>query len=260
MIRRLRSVATACALVLALAACQVELHTGLSEDEANRIVALLAANGIQATRGQAGKEGVTLSVDQHDFASSIAILRENGLPGDTFQDFGTVFQQQGLISSPLEERVRFIYGLSQTLAETLSQIDGVVTARVHVIVPERHPLDDDPEPSSASVFLKTRPGVSLEDKIPAIKMLVQNSVEGLSFDNVVVALFEADRPPAADVSGPAMGQFLGVRYTKASEPTLLMIGGGLIGVILALAGTVAFLARKLRREGTGGGKLVAGNA
>jgi type III secretion protein J len=247
-------------MTLALAACQVELHTGLSEDEANEIVALLAANDIQAVRGQAGKDGVALTVDRHDFATSIAILRENGLPADTFQDFGTVFQQQGLISSPLEERVRFIFGLSQTLAETLSQIDGVVTARVHVIVPERHPLEDAPEPSSASVFLKTRPGVSLEDKIPAIKMLVQNSVEGLSFENVVVALFEADRPPVAERSGPAMGDFFGVRYEKASEPTLLMVGGGLVAAVLGLAILVVFLALRLRRRAGDDGALVAGNA
>ena len=45
----------------------------------------------------------------------------------------------------------------RTISETLTHIDGVITARVHIVVPEQHPLDEKPGVSSAAVFLKTRP-------------------------------------------------------------------------------------------------------
>lgn len=237
--------------VLVLSACKVELHSNLSEDESNEMVALLISQNIDAEKGQPTKEGVPLMVESSQLAQAIQILNENGYPRDTFNDLGTIFQQQGLISSPLEERVRFIYGLSQSISETLSQIDGVITARVHVIVPEKHPLDEKPQSSTASVFLKTRPGVNLEDKIPEIKLLVQNSVEGLAYDDVVVALFETmpSRRPTSDE--PPLDELMGVKYTSDSAQSLMMIGGGVgVVVLLLLIGNVALfmMLRKAKKS------------
>lgn len=220
-------------VVASLAACKVELFSSLTEQEANDMVALLLSHNFDAEKGAATKKGVPVLVESADLAPAIELLRENGYPRDTFNDLGKVFQQQGLISSPLEERVRFIYGLSQSISETLSHIDGVTTARVHVIVPERHPLDDNPGGSSAAVFIKTRPGTNLEDKIPAIKMLVQHSVEGLTYDDVVVALFETARSKRINVDGPPLDEIMGVRYTRDSSDDLMKFGG-IIGALILL--------------------------
>ena len=233
--------------VLSLAACKVELHSNLTEEESNEMVALLISQNIDAEKGQATKEGVPLMVESSQLADAIQILNENGYPRDTFNDLGTIFQQQGLISSPLEERVRFIYGLSQSISETLSQIDGVITARVHVIVPEKHPLDEKPQSSTASVFLKTRPGVNLEDKIPEIKLLVQNSVEGLAYDDVVVALFETMPARRPSQEAPAIVELMGVRYTSDSAQSVKMIGGGVILVVLLLIIVIIALFVMLRK-------------
>ena len=238
-------------MLLALAACKVELHSGLSETESNDMVALLLSHDIDAEKGAATKEGVPLMVEQADLATAIEILRENGYPRESFNDLGKVFKEQGLISSPLEERVRFIYGLSQSISETLSQIDGVITARVHVIVPEQHPLDDKPEGSSASVFLKTRPGISLEDKIPEIKQLVKNSVEGLAYDDVVVALFEVQPSRRINIEGPPLTTFMGVRYTRDSEDDLITMGAGAGLLVLLLLGGNILLFLRLRRARRG---------
>lgn len=234
-----------CVLLLtAVSACKVELHSGLSEDEGNEMVALLLAHKIDAEKTSASKTGVSLMVESADLATAIELLRQNGYPRDTFNDLGTVFEKQGLISSPLEERARFMFALSQTIAETLSKIDGVVTARVHVMVPDQHPLDDKPQRSSASVFLKTMAGVNLEDKIPQIKLMVQNSVPGLEYKDIAVALFEAPAPTLVRVEAPPLTTVMGVRFTEDSTDGLFTaIAVAIVLLLLALAGNAYFFLR-----------------
>ena len=63
-------------------------------------------------------------------------MHNNGFPRGQFTTIGEVFKKSGMVSSPTEDRIRFMYALSQSLSETISQIDGVVTARVHIVLPE----------------------------------------------------------------------------------------------------------------------------
>jgi len=248
MIQRITRTFLAALILMCLAACQDKLLTGLSEDESNDIIALLQSRDIAVAKMVSEKEGVSLSVDSADLASAIEILRQHGFPRDQFNDLGTIFEKEGLISSPLEERARFIYAISQTISETLSQIDGVLKARVLVNVPEDDPLDETPPKASASVFLKVASGVSLENKIPDIKMIVQNSVEGLRYDDVVVVLFEAAPPLASiDTDGPAMSEVLGVRFTADSGQTIIIVGAVAGLLLLAAIGGNAFLFMRLRK-------------
>lgn len=227
-----------------VAACETELYSSLPEGQANEMVALLIANGIDATKGTASKGLVPLSVPTSDMSRAIDILRSNGYPRDTFEDLGTVFEQKGLVSSPLEERVRYIYGLSQTLSETLSQIDGVVSARVHIVLAEGDTLTDKSGKSSASVFLKTRPSVDLSNKIPDIKQLVQAGIEDLAYDDVVVSLFESD-PIAAAVSdqADAIAASDAEKQKTATNHYPLILGGLTFLVLVGAGGGFFFLRR-----------------
>ena len=128
----------ACAC-LALAACgaRVDLMGAVPEDEANEVLSALLKADIAAEK-TAGKEGmVGVRVDATQVGRALEVMRENGLPRERFAGMGQVFKKEGLISSPLEERARYIYALSQELSNTLSKIDGVLAARVHVVLPER---------------------------------------------------------------------------------------------------------------------------
>lgn len=177
---------------LSLSACKVDLYTGLSEKEANEMLAVLMAEGLAAEKKPAkSDEGVTLAVDKSELTTAIMLLNYKGYPKEKFASVGNLFKKDGLISSPLEEKARYIFGLSQQISETLSQLDGVITARVQVVQPENNgrAKDKAAEPASASVFIKYSDDYDLEEAIPKIKMLVVNSVESLGYENVSVALF-----------------------------------------------------------------------
>jgi type III secretion protein J len=188
--------------LLAAGCSDASLYTNLTEQQVNEMIAVLNSAGIQANKFTEDNGTWQIKTSKTNFASALATLKDQGLPRGNFADLGTVFKKEGFVSSPLEEHARLMYGLSQELAQTLSNIDGVIIARVHLAVPENDPLTDKPKMSAASVFIKYRSDVDLNKQIAQIKALVVNSVEGLPYDNVTVMLFPA-QPPVIGTPPPS---------------------------------------------------------
>ncbi len=237
-----------CLLLFLLAGCKETLYSDLPERQANEMLAVLLANGIAADKrpGKGGK--VTLRVAKERFADAIALLHDNGFPRDRFTDLGQLFPREGLISSPSEERIRYVYGLSQQVAETLTQIDGVITARVHVVLPERNPdaLDKTPlPPTSAAVFIKHRPDVDMGGQVSRIKRIVQNSVAGLPYEKISVALFPAN---SLQVRHPRLESVLGIVVERSSVFRLRGVLMLLVAALPLSAGVAAWLGWRYGRR------------
>lgn len=171
-----------------LVACSREtLYTDLDQQQANEMLALLIDGGIDANKLRADN-GWTLEAPRDDLPRAMSILSGYGYPRVKFDTLGNVFRKEGFVSTPLEERARLLFGLSQELSHTISSIDGVILARVHLAIPERRPLTNDRGPASAAVFIKHRQESAIDSQLSSIKALVVNSVEGLPYDNVTVTL------------------------------------------------------------------------
>lgn len=232
-----------------LVACSgaVNLVSGLTEAEANEVLGLLLAADISATK-TSSKAGVGIQVEASAVSSAIEILHRNGLPRERRSKLGDVFKKENLISSPLEERARYLYALSQELEQTLSSIDGVVTARVHVVLPERAGPLEASTPSSASVFLKFQKGFGVESVVVPVRALVANGIPGLSQDRVAVVLVPA---AGAEVAGPGapLSKVLFMRVDRESVTSVWVLLG-LLGVVLSagVAWGIRFLIR-LRQDG-----------
>lgn len=222
-------------LCLLLTGCKVELYGGLNEREANEMVAILLSNGIDSSRNVT-KDGVaTVFAEKARFADAVMLLKNAGLPREEFASMGEVFSREGLVSSPSEERARYIFALSQELSETLSQIDGVLSARVHVVLPEDDPFRQEVKPSSASIFIRHLSSADIGVLVPEIKTLVTNGIEGVSYDNVSVALF----PSAVQISQNRVEPYknlFGIRIHSTSFfPALIAIGLSVIFGLLGIA-------------------------
>ena len=217
-----------------LAGCESQvLFSNLTESEANEIVAVLYSSELPVEKVGDSKGNVyQVFTDKASFSRAVAVLQTHGLPRERFESVGDVFEKDGFVSSPLEERARLNYAISQELARTISNIDGVIMARVHLAVPKKAHLADSVEPSSASVFVKHRSDVNLSSSIGKIKSLIVTGMENLPYDNVTVALFPADPPTiptidlnAVDIKKASMGQISPSAVIAAIVVLLLSVVG-----------------------------------
>ena len=233
-------------VALLLSACEAELYNNLDQRQANEMVATLQQRGIPAQRVAVKGGQYMVVVDKGRFADSIAILKEAGLPKQEFQNMGQVFKKDGLVSSPLQERAQMIFALSQELSRTVSEIDGVLSARVHLVLPENDPLRQQLVPSSASVFIRHRSNMPVGNLVPQVKMLVANGVAGLSYDKVSVVLVPVDLQKASQGQDLEMVSFFGVWMQRENLAQAMWMFFGLVAVVLLLAGALAFVVIRQR--------------
>lgn len=213
-------------LSLTLTGCnRVDLYTDLDVQDANEIQAILLRQGIDCDKTP-GKEGAWgLQVNKNQMASAVEILKGNGYPKEKFADMGTLFKKEGLVSSPQQDRIRYIYALSQEMSATLSKIDGVVNAKVHIVLPENDPLSEYFQPSSASVFIKYNETVNVTQLIHPVKQLVVNSIEGLNYEKVSVVSFPT---PVVTAAQRNFARVMGIEINAAYAGRFKLLVYGLI--------------------------------
>lgn len=178
-------------LVLIISGCKTELYSELSEQEANEMLAVLSDKGISSQKIAGKDKTYTLSVQSDKFSEAVLLLKENGYPREDFSSMGEIFVKDSMISSSVEEKARYNYALTQELSATLAQIDGVLRARVHVVIPEADAYGKKTSKPSASVFIKHVAAMPVDSLVPKVKSLVANSIEGLGYADVSVTLFPA---------------------------------------------------------------------
>ncbi|MDH2405182.1 type III secretion inner membrane ring lipoprotein SctJ [Bradyrhizobium sp. SSUT18] len=238
-------------ILLSLAGCKVDVYTKVQEREANEMLALLLRRGVDAVRIVAKDGTSVIQVEEKQLAFSIDLLNGEGLPRQTFKNLGEVFKGSGLVASPVEERARYVYALSEELSRTINDIDGVLSARVHVVLPKNDLLRQDATPSSASVFIRHGSNVRLSALLPQIKMLVANSIEGLSYDKVAVVFVPVERAQHELSSASAAAS---AQPAKFMSPPLFAIGVGGAGAALGVL-SYMLLSTRMRQFGRSSRKV-----
>lgn len=231
---------------LSLVACSQVINQGLSEDQANEILVVLEKNGIQASKAQQeGGETVAfnISVPKRDAARAMQILRENDLPQQQAKGFNEVFAKTSLIPTAMEEKAMYLQAVCGELAKTIEAINGVVDARVHVVLPETDVLKQElqgPTTPKAAVLIKykVRRNGEMPYKPDDIRRLVANSIEALKADDVTVVSSQvfSDQQPNLIYVGP-------LKMTEDSRPGLYIAVGVLVFFLL-LFGAILIMSSK----------------
>ncbi|MPW16729.1 EscJ/YscJ/HrcJ family type III secretion inner membrane ring protein [Paraburkholderia sp. CNPSo 3157] len=225
--------------LLFLVGCKSSLFEGLEEDQANQIIAVLSQHGIEGAKERNTDKTWNVSVESDDIVTATEITREYALPHGSHANLGDLFSRQGLISNPDEDRVRYVYGLTQELSETLEKIDGVLVARVHIVQPERDPLMRQVTPPSASVMLRYRSDYNLEYMRDKIRGLVAGSVEGLTPDHVYLTFIPVTPVVESRDAGSDSGAYVAAPGEAARhDATLTLIAMTVMAMLLIVSAWV----------------------
>lgn len=128
-----------------------------------------------------------LLVPVDDVQKARMVLADNGIGGDRSIGFELLDQEQPLGTSQFMEATRYRRGLEGELARTISSINSVRAARVHLAIPKQTVFIRDAREPSASVFLDIYPGRPIKPKqMRGIANLVASSIAQLDIENVTI--------------------------------------------------------------------------
>jgi len=159
------------------------LFTKLSAQDAGAIVAKLDEMKVPY---QLQDNGGTISVPSEAVYKTRLELANAGLPKNGTVGF-EIFDQTKFGSTEFEQKVDYVRALNGELSRTIMDVGGVENARVQIVIPESKLYVDQQQEATASVLVKLKPGLELEEgQVKGIVHLVSSSVEGLKPENVTV--------------------------------------------------------------------------
>jgi flagellar M-ring protein FliF len=161
------------------------LFTDLAPADASSIVDALNSSG---TPYQLGNSGATILVPQHQVYDTRLALSGKGLAPTSGGSGWGLLDKQGITASKFQQQVAYRRALEGELNRTISGIDGVTAAVVHLAIPEKDVFTRETDAPKASVLVDTAPGRDLTSaQVQAVVNLISSAVEGLEPGNVSLA-------------------------------------------------------------------------
>ena len=159
------------------------LYASLPESEKSKILDALMNSGIDATIDPTTGDVMVPVPDYHESKMKLAA---QGLPTSVPGGYDTLGEIQ-MGTSRSVESMKLKQSQEIELARSISEIDYVTAARVHLAIPEKSVFVRDTAPVTASVFVQLLEGRSLDaTQVKAITHLVSSSVPGLNEANVTI--------------------------------------------------------------------------
>ncbi|MEO7414673.1 MAG: flagellar basal-body MS-ring/collar protein FliF [Opitutaceae bacterium] len=159
------------------------LYARLGEKDAGAVISYLQSQNIpnQITAG-----GSAVMVPSNMVYKLRMDLATKGIPSGDGVGF-EIFDKGQFGLSDFVQRTNYLRALQGELARTISQLQGVRSARVMIVQPEnRLLLTEQGVKATASVFVDVGGGRLDSDQVNSIRNLVANAVQGLSPDHVAV--------------------------------------------------------------------------
>jgi flagellar M-ring protein FliF len=159
------------------------LYASLPDSEKARVVDALTNAGVDVALDPTTGDVI---VPVRDYHSSRMTLAAQGLPASIPDGYDSL-SDIPMGSSRSVENVRLKQSQEIELARSISEIEGLVTARVHLAIPEKSVFARASTPPTGSVFVQMENGRSLSrQQVDAIVHLVSSSVPFMSKNDVTV--------------------------------------------------------------------------
>jgi flagellar M-ring protein FliF len=159
------------------------LYSNLSPEDAGEILAKLKE---KKTPYQLAGNGTTILVPRDQVYDNRITLAADGLPKGGGVGF-EVFDRTNLGATDFVQKLNYQRALQGELSRTIRQIKEIEQARVHIVTPKESLFVEEQKKPTASVFVKTRSGMSLApNQVEGIVHLVASAIEGLDPGNITV--------------------------------------------------------------------------
>jgi flagellar M-ring protein FliF len=131
-------------------------------------------------------DGSAIYVPRSKVLSARMMLSADGLPARGSVGYEIFDKPDALGQTQFMQNINRLRALEGELARSIASLDGVSSARVHLVLPERQLFERDREEPSASIVLKlTRDSLS-DGEVRAIRNLVASATPGLSAQRVTI--------------------------------------------------------------------------
>jgi flagellar M-ring protein FliF len=160
------------------------LYSDLSPASASRVVSSLEQAGFRVSLS---RDGSMVSVPQEDTARARMVLADAGLPAEGSPGWELFDGGSGLGMNTFLQKVNRLRALEGELARSIQTIDGIESARVHLVLPEREAFSRNrPDPSASVIIRSSRGGSVSLRQATAIRALVASAVPDLAPERVTV--------------------------------------------------------------------------
>lgn len=176
------------------------LYSGLDPNEGRSISRRLAGQDVPY---ELSSDATSISVPADRLDKVRLQLAEEGLP-HTGQLGFELFDKPDWGSSDFVEQVNYERALEGELERTIETIDGVQSARVHLVLPQQTLFSSQEQPAKAAVVLHMRSGRLSEATLFGIQNLVASAVRDLK-PNAVSVIDSNGQMPDSDPTTGGMG-------------------------------------------------------
>ena len=158
------------------------LFVDISQESTQAIMAELKRMNVSDF--QADSKGVKVPSGQ--VADLRMKLAQEGLPSNGIVGWEK-FDTQDFTRTEFEQNIHKMRAIQGEIARTIMSIDGITSARVHIVNPKQSLFVEDQKDVTAAVYIKSKRGIALSERqIKGIQNLVCRSVEGLKPNNVIL--------------------------------------------------------------------------
>src|SRR5271155_5000013 len=190
------------------------LYGQLSERESGQVMDALTAAGIEFKLSPSG----AVSVPESKVQEARIRLASQGLPQSDAMGIEMIQKDSAFGSSTMMESARYQSVLETELARTITKVQGVQGARVHLALPKPSVFLRDARKATASVMLQLYPGRRLDPgQVAAIVHLVASSVPELSANDVTLVDQAGSLLNSPDESADAAANTRQFEYTRKLE-------------------------------------------
>lgn len=160
------------------------LYSDLASLDSSAVAAKLEESQIKY---QISQDGTRVMVPEDEVGRARMLLAEAGLPNGGSMGYEIFDEKSGFGTTNAVQNLNQVRALEGELARTISALDPVRSARVHLVLPQRELFSRENRASSASVALGLKPGARLEnDQVAAIQSLIASAVPQLKPDSVSI--------------------------------------------------------------------------